>query len=217
MKNKKIILLGLGLLLVVTTLVVSIAAWLTDIDETPYTTFTIGQVKYEIVSDFIEGGTIVPGQQLIANSNEEPVAIRLTNSSTVNSKVRVHIKVYFGGTLITNQSGLDAIFTTGGLNEGFSLDSGWVRDGDSTTWYYGAAAPGVGVESVDLGAIIDPTTTSIPVLSSLKLDGSKVGNDDATKSLTIKFIFEAKQADYVSWSEFASAFIDFESGLPSED
>lgn len=216
MKNKKIILLGFGLLLVVTTLVVSIAAWLTDVDETPNTTFTIGNVEYSIVGDFIADGIIVPGQQLITTTEVSQgvneVVIKLTNKSTVNSKIRLRIEVKVDDEAITTLAGLSSIFTTGNPGGGFALPTDWKQNlVEELTWYYGAAVSGV--DANDLGAIILPSTKVIPVLNSLKLDGSKVGNDYAKKGLTIKFIFEAKQADYVTWEQLATASINFSTGI----
>lgn len=208
MKNKKILFMSLGLLLIVSTLVVSISAWLTDTKQTPDTTFSVGDVKYTIVSDFIADGIIVPGQELIANTNEVTVPISLTNSSTVNSELRVRVivtKKEFGGAdpapVVTD---LDSMFKTS-INGSFVLDSGWIKHATETnTWYY----------EVDTGDPVIPAgTQSFNVLSSLKLDGAKVGNDYVNDILTIKFIFEAKQAKYVTWDELASATIDFSTGL----
>lgn len=215
MKNKKIILLGFGLLLVVTTLVVSIAAWLTDVDDTLDTTFTIGNVEYSIVGDFIADGIIVPGQQLITTTEvsqgENEVVIKLTNSSTVNSKIRLRIEVKVDNVAITTLAGLSSIFTTGNPGGGFALPTAWKQNLEELTWYYGEAQ--AGSDADDLGAIISPSINEIPVLNSLKLDGSKVGNAYATKGLTIKFIFEAKQADYVTWEQLGTASINFSTGI----
>src|SRR5690554_1984789 len=88
MKNKKIIFLSLGLLLIVTTLVISIAAWLTDTDQAGNnTTFTVGKVEYTFTGAFDDSDPIVPGAELVDTPFE------LINSSTVSSEIRVTIKV----------------------------------------------------------------------------------------------------------------------------
>src|SRR5690606_30346684 len=90
MNNKKIIFLSLGLLLIVTTLVISIAAWLTDTEDTSPAIFTIGEIKYEFggeLKTFTPLEPIVPGQELVKTT------IKLNNQSTVTSQIRVKITV----------------------------------------------------------------------------------------------------------------------------
>ena len=201
MKNKKIVFLSLGLLLIVTTLVISISAWLTDVDETPDTTFTIGDVEYTIVGDFIADGIVVPGQELIDGN------LSLTNSSTVTSELRVRV-------IVTRKEGLadaavvadlSSILTTDGSSGGnFVFAPGWEKHlSETNAWYYKPSG----------NPVIPNSGQSITVLSTLKFDGSKVGNSFSNNVFTIKFIFEAKQAEHVTWSELAT--YSFSSGLPS--
>lgn len=203
MKNKKIIFLSLGLLLIVTTLVVSISAWLTDTDSTPETVFTIGDVEYELTGSFI-GNTapIVPGQQLIAEASGAVEPFKLTNSSTVKSEVRILVTLVVKDSSDTIISlGLSDLFTTTGASGGgFALDTGWVFD---TGYYY---------YKPDSESVVLPTTTTpFSFLSSLMLDGSKVGNAYSNYTITITLTFQAKQAEYVTWSDLGS--INFTTGL----
>lgn len=210
MKNKKIILMSLGLLLIVATLVVSISSWLTDTKQTPDTTFSVGDVKYTIVSDFIADGIIVPGQELIANTSEVAVPIKLTNSSTVTTHLRVRVIVTKKEKGAVDPApiveDLNSIFTTSTESGGnFVLATNWKKHvTESNTWYY---------EVVAGDPIIPAGTQTLDVVSSLKLDGSKVGNNYVNDVITIKFIFEAKQSKYVTWEELATATIDFSTGL----
>ena len=55
----------------------------------------------------------------------------------------------------------------------------------------------------------------LSVLTSLKLDGSKVGNDFRLLNLTIEMVFEAKQSDYVTWQQLGT--IHFSTELALED
>lgn len=199
MKNKKILFLSLGLLLVVTTLVVSIAAWLTDTVATDDTTFTIGDISYTLGGDFIEDGIIVPGQELI--DGDPVVPFTLTNNSTVTSELRVRVEVKLNETDFTD---LNSIFTTNGFSGGnFVFATGWIKDDLNNHWYYKGA---------DLNTPIIPASNQkITLLSTLKLDGSKVGNSYSMGTINIKFTFEAKQSDYVTWEELTT--INFSTGL----
>lgn len=196
MFKKKIIFLSVGILFVVATLVVTIAAWLTDTDSTDETEFTIGDVTFVFEGSLIEtNDPIVPGQQLVAEDGIN--GIKLLNKSTVSTELRVLVTVTVDGITVTD---LSSIFTTGSIGDGFSLASGWTLNEDGY-WYY----------SVSGSSVITTSVKEIALLSSLKLDGSKVGNDYATKLLTIQFTFQAKQAEYVTWAELGS--IDFDLGI----
>lgn len=193
MFKKKIIFLSVGILFVVATLVVAIAAWLTDTASTDETEFTIGDVTFVFDGSLIEtNDPIVPGQQLVTEGG-----IKLLNESTVSTELRVLVTVTVDGSPVTD---LSSIFTTGSIGDGFSLASGWTLNGDGY-WYY----------SVSGSSVITTSVEEIALLSSLKLDGSKVGNDYATKPLTIQFTFQAKQAEYVTWAELGE--IDFDLGI----
>ena len=110
-------------------------------------------------------------------------AFSLSNASTITTELRVKMDVFQGETDSTN------LFI-------FSPDSSWEKDEDGYYYYDGSIAT---------------DTTTIVFLSSLKLDGSKVGNDYASDVFTITFTFEAKQKDYVTWEELGST--SFETGL----
>ena len=198
MKNKKIIFLSLGLLLIVTTLVISIAAWLTDTDQAGNdTTFTVGKVEYTFTGEFIDDShPIVPGAELVKTS------FRLINLSTVSSEIRVTIKVE------SKKSGEDEyteenpvyIFPIAKLDDLF--DANWnYNDG---YWYYEN-------DSLDPNSVLPPNTHPTTLLTSLKLDGSYIGNSYQNALIKITFTFQAKQADYVTWEDLGS--VDFTLGI----
>ncbi|MFA7131533.1 MAG: hypothetical protein WC167_06880, partial [Bacilli bacterium] len=58
---------------------------------------------------------------------------------------------------------------------------------------------------------IPANNQELSVLTSLKLDGSKVGNDFRLLELTIEMVFEAKQSDFVTWQQLGT--INFTTGL----
>ncbi|MFA7435342.1 MAG: hypothetical protein WC006_03135, partial [Bacilli bacterium] len=81
---------------------------------------------------------------------------------------------------------------------------GWEKhESETNAWYYKPSG----------NPVIPNSGQTITVLSTLKFDGSKVGNSFSNNVFTIKFIFEAKQAEHVTWSELAE--YSFSSGLPS--
>ena len=210
MKNRKIIFLSLGLLLIVTTLVISISAWLTDTDEIDGSTFTVGDVSYTLNGNFIPSAIVVPGQPLLAEE------FTLTNNSTVSSELRILVDYTFRkedannpGTWIdvevsSGLNGLLSISETPQESGGFSLHIDWKENLEGQPagyWYY---SPSSGTE-------IPAESQNIPILSNLMLDGSKVGNTYSKHRLYIKFTFQAKQKEYVTWENLGS--IDFSTGL----
>jgi hypothetical protein len=204
MKNKKIIILLVLILCLVGVTSGLIVAWLTDTKTTSSTTWQVGDVEYSWDETGALTGTVpvVPGQELIGS------AFKLTNSSTVASEIRVEIKIEYTLADESNGDGLMLFLENpdfiGTLDEGkgWLLDSGWTYDADDKKYYYGTKL---------VPTIVDFTTLSIPVLSSLTFDGSKVGNSYSNSNFIITFVFEAKQKEYVVWSDLGT--VNFETGL----
>lgn len=198
MKNKKIVFLSLGLLLIVTTLVVSIAAWLTDTGTTGDTTFTVGDVSYTLSGGFKETSPIVPGHELVTTE------FALTNSSTVDSELRVKVDVTRkqGSNEPAEITDFSSIFSTEGIKPGahFSLAEGWTLNAGDNYWYY----------SIAESSVIAPNDQVISLLQTLMFDGYKVGNEYANDVFNFKLTFQAKQADYIDWSDLGT--VDFELG-----
>jgi hypothetical protein len=194
MKNKKyIILIIIALIFVVAVTTSVIRAWLTDTKKTSDSVFTIGDITYEWDGEQ-ETGKIVPGQNLIKT------VYTLTNSSTIYSELRVKIEVtsaYLDGDAISYVQ--------------IQMDTGWVlEDGH---WYYRGAET-VQVTEGDITKYnIQPLNQVIKTINSISLDGSKVGNDFSGSTFTLIFTFQAKQSDYVTWSDLGQ--LNFETGLAS--
>ena len=203
MKNKKMIglfLIVLAALVLITTYTIS--AWLTDTETTGETTFTIGKVVYTwsgSLKEFEENEHIVPGQELVY----EPFA--LTNASTVSSELRFK----FTSTIDASPEIDDA--------RGYLLtvfDGNWYYDVSDDYYYYRGDISPVTEDEVEKYKI-PANNQKLSVLTSLKLDGSKVGNDFRLLELTIEMVFEAKQSDYVTWQQLGT--IIFSTGLALED
>ncbi|MFA7367593.1 MAG: hypothetical protein WC008_04720 [Bacilli bacterium] len=192
--NKKVVLL-LGALLVVvaSALGLLIRAWLTDEELTPEKTVTVGNVEFVWAGDIGPVvGYVVPGQNLVT----EPFT--LTNASTVATELRVKIEVVYGA---GDTNGIDLVDIT------FGEASGWVyNETDGYHYYQGTDA------TLESGKYkIAAGTQTLNFVSSIVLDGSQVGNGFTDTAFTITFTFQAKQNDYIAWSDMGS--IDFTEGI----
>lgn len=197
MKNKKtIIILFLSLIILVALTTATIAAWLTDSKTTPDITFTVGEVKYTWSGSTVSS-PVVPGQELISTP------YTLTNDSNVATELRVKVEVT-SSTLSGNAQHL--------CNLG--MKSGWVLEATDGLWYY--RGTDTVFEETSQKYKIPTTVSTITVVESLKLDGSKVGNTHKNDTITVMFTFEAKQNDYVTWDQLGTAQIDFTTGLPNQ-
>ena len=191
MKNKKMIglfLIVLAALVLITTYTIS--AWLTDTDTTGETSFTIGQVVYQWEGALIEaaeGEHVVPGQELV---EEEFI---LTNASTVSSELRLK----FTSTIKAVPEITDAreyLLT--------AFDEDWYYNASDDYYYYCGDITPVTEDEVEKYKI-SADNQELSVLTSLKLDGSKVGNEFRLLNLTIKW-FSNKQSDYVTWQQLGT-------------
>lgn len=180
-KGKIIILLGALLLVVASGLGLAIRAWLTDEKETGPKEITVGDVKFIWVGDIVNTGVIVPGQELVTTE------FKLANQSNVSTQLRVRIEVTYGQ---TSTDGFDLV--------DFVFSGTWTKVGDY--YYYN-----------DRSGVISPETEEVLFISSIKLNGGKVGNTFANEKFNFKFTFQAKQSDYVNWDDMGS--IDFTTGL----
>lgn len=194
-KGKKIILLS-GLLLILVSLTISfMAAWLTDTKETEETTFTVGKVEFTWSGEMINS-PVVPGQNLVNTS------YTLTNSSNVKSELRVKITITSS---LLETDATDYVILT--------LGNGWIKDNDY--WYYQGSDTEEIIEDDVTKYKIAPTLTSIEVVKSIILDGTKVGNTFSETTFNVQLMFEAKQSDYVTWEQLGTANIDFSKGISS--
>lgn len=192
MNKKRIWILLMALAVTLGLITGGVLAWLTDTKTTPEKTFTVGDVTYIWTEGVITSDNVVPGQNLITT------AFNLMNTSNVESELRLLIHItYLEGAIPTDASNLVE----------YTLASGWVLETTDGYYYY---RPGVEVD----GKYPIAPATKVDVLSELSLDGSLVGNSFSGKVFTIKIIFEAKQANYVTWAQLGT--INFETGLLSK-
>ncbi|HEY8395364.1 MAG TPA: hypothetical protein VIK96_01145 [Bacilli bacterium] len=187
MKKGRVVILIVLLFAMIAVTSTLIAAWLTDKKSTSSTTFTVGDVEFTWNGAMIPTtNPIVPGQNLIQTP------FYLANTSTVTSQLRVQILATYK--LEGSSESVDAI----PLFKDLSLMTGWTLSEDGK-WYHDAD--------------IATTDTTIDVIDTLVLDGSKVGNTFSKASFTVQFVFEAKQKEYVTWEELGTAVIDFSTGI----
>lgn len=202
-KKGLIIILSLVLVGIIATSIPIIRAWLTDTEKTPDVSFTVGDVEFAFGGKFISDvDVIVPGQDLISSP------FTLTNESNVGTELRFFIAI----TYLDNIDGVDTTVDAFDLAivDIDSTNNKWVlSDG-----YYYYRETGVVDSTSEVGKHIitkDKATSGIEVLSSIKLDGAKVGNSFTGKVFSIVITFEAKQSQYVTWAEMGS--IDFTAGI----
>lgn len=183
-KNLGVIIAFIAIIL--TTLVV-VYAWLVDIKKTPKIIFKSGKVVYALEGSAVTG-LVVPGQNLIDNP------YTLTNQSTIDSQLRFKLVITLNNEVI-NQAD-DRVAVTLLLGTDFILNT------EDNYYYY-----------QDVTGVVSKTlTTPITILTSIVLDGAYVKNAYADKQVSITFVFEAKQADHVSWETLGSESIDFKTG-----
>lgn len=218
MKNKKILLLFLLLIgfMVYTTSMIS--AWLTDTKETGPLTMTVGDIEYTWAGDLTEEVPIVPGQELVEAGN----AFRLINESTIESEIRVLMSIQVKKQDVSevytdwlDAYSIDASNPVGSAAKLFIVfGSNWAKETNATTRVLGETTYNVHeyrysqtVEALD--------DTPIDFITSMMLNGWTVGNEYENASFKITLIFEAKQKDYVTWTELGTQSIDFSTGLAS--
>lgn len=195
-KKNKIIMICMILLVALVGLVATTVAWLTSTNTQTHT-FKMGNVEYAFESEGVANDkTVVPGEDIFKN-----ISIKLTNKSTVDSQLR--IKVTFNGPLEYSDS---SIFK-------MTFDSNWTHDMTNGDYWYYNGNDGISDHTGLTGIIkkVDGPSEPITVPIHLIFDGSIVGSDYAGKEYTITITFEAKQAEYVQWSEMKE--INFKTGL----
>lgn len=203
MNKKMLITLIVTVFMVVIAMIGTVYAWLTSKGNTSDTDIkvTMGEVSYTITGS-LANPTIVPGENLITTGNE----IIVTNSSTVDSDIRIKIDVY-------EDDSDDASVTATALNGGYE-------------WTIGTASTDNIIITLgsNFGAIsngyyyydnIATSVTDIDIITQMQFNGEKTGNEVEGKSFIIVVTFEAKQNDYLTWADAASANIDFTTGKPS--
>lgn len=205
-RNKKVLILSSLIVVMVVALtfvVTRIGAWLTDQQTTDDVTLQVGQVKYNAsgLADFVDSDNapFVPGQNLVANNGLE-----LVNASTVLSELRFSYTItYVKEDTTTGDALAQNLFSTITWATGWAAGTGGVND--PTGYFY---------LSVDGNQQIAPSyNTAIRVIEELVLNGHTVGNDFANAVFTINFVFQAKQAEHLTWQDAGEFSVDFGTGL----
>lgn len=194
MKKKIIVLCGV-MIFALLGFIGTTVAWLTSTGSKTQTV-TVGEVEYTFDKDLTSAGTVVPGQPLISEE------LTFENSSTVPSQLRFTItltttatedKLTVSNLVFKDAEGKDVTTFTNWIK---------VKEEDVDYYYYGDTT------DFDIDIDTDPATT---FLKYLCFDGETVGNKHAGQVVTITITFQAKQAEYVSWTDLAT--YSFETGL----
>lgn len=188
--NKKII-LGLSLLLVAIFGVIGGAtyAWLTDTGSSDEIHYKVGNVDYTIAVTQPTNNLVVPGDILTP-------AFEIKNASTVKTNLRVRIVVESNPTLTVGTQ------LTVGLNDSWVKIEETKNDVTVVNYYYGGKTGDTSVIAA-VAENAEPVTITSPI-KELKIDGPTVNNNYSGTTITIQIIFEAKQADNVTWDEIAT-------------
>lgn len=188
--NKKIILV-LSLLLVAIFGVIGGAtyAWLTDTGSSDEIHYKVGNVDYTIAVTQPTNNLVVPGDSL------KP-AFEIKNASTVKTNLRVRIVVESNPALTVGRQ------LTVGLNDSWEEIEETKNDVKVVNYYYGGKTGDTSVIAA-VAENAEPVTITSPI-KELKIDGPTVNNNYSGTTITIQIIFEAKQADNVTWDEIAT-------------
>ena len=183
--NKKVI-FGLSLVLVALFAIIagSTFAWLTDKGESDTITYTVGEVDYEISVDSTTTEKVVPGDFIAPTFNIE-------NKSNVETNLRIKLTIEGASGMTIGEEDTNHLILT--------LNTDWVKDGD---YYYFKN------KDKDAGSIaLDEDISSH--ISSLVINGEKVDNEFATKTINIKVLWEVKQAAHVDWNAVGLTFVEY--------
>ena len=201
MKKQSTILLLLTALFI---LVVSIAtityAWFVEVKRTGAVYFKTGEVVYLITDDcfknkLIDDQIIVPGQDLVEN---DPIYI--LNESTLSSNLRVRGYVTINGVKYDlNNSSTDEIIEV--------FDALWEYDTTSKCWYAKENNTEKTFDAVTVSST-GKNNETINLITSIKLNGNKIGNAVESKDVSITLMFQGKQANYAEWVDLGELTIN---------
>lgn len=183
--NKKVI-FGLSLVLVALFAIIagSTFAWLTDKGESDKITYTVGEVDYEITVTPAASNKVVPGDTIAPTFNIE-------NKSNVATNLRIQLTIEGASGMTIGEEDTNHLILT--------LNANWIKDGN---YYYYKS------NDKDTGSIALDEVISSPI-SSLVINGEKVGNEFATKTINIKVLWEVKQAAHVDWDAAGLTFVQY--------
>ncbi len=179
--------------------------------------FTTGNVGYELVGDLAypeSADTIIPEDELlVALGDEEKLAsdetckMYLKNTSSVDSQLRIKILYDYGDVTENVYSAADA---ESPLTVEFSGDATWTYD--NGYFYYGTYDAEANSSDVIPAYVIPEEGTApdpevIPLFSSIRYSGENTVSENISgKTLTVKVIFEARQSEYVNWTDVGTIY-----------
>lgn len=184
--KRKAILYILQAVLLMTTAVVVVFAWLVDSKTTDQIILRSGKVEYILAGDTAKG-LVVPGQNLITTK------YTITNNSTVDSQLRIKLTIKLGDDELALDD--EKIFTTIGLGSDFTLR-------EDKFYYY---------QDVE-GVLLTTYKTPINIIETLILDGVYVQNEYSGQTVKLIITIQAKQADFVDWQTLIDEEINFQTG-----
>lgn len=178
--------------------------------------FSTGNVGYVLTGDFsseFDSSKIVPEDELIAvlsAENSEKVSsytdckMFIENTSPINTQLRIKVVYGYGDEAEvafdnSETSPLTVEFTDSSL---WSYNSGYL--------YYGTFD-----ETTQSSAVIpafdateeDAAPTVIPLFNSIRYSGENTESSMISgKTLNVKVIFEARQSDYVDWTQVGTIY-----------
>lgn len=191
---KKLVLAIVAFSLTLALLMTSVIAYFTDKKTTDDLTFTLGEVSYTLSGAF-DTEFVMAGVNLITND------IAITNNSSIQTELRLKISV--SSSVFVTQLTLEDLFGA----SFYTLDSGWVLD--AGYYYYRGSQS---TETAPGTFSIPASNLTLPILTSVILDGYKFSNNHANGTISINFVFEAKQADFITWQTLGDANYDFTIG-----
>lgn len=154
-----------------------------------------GELKYIPAGAFIPDASIlVPGEELV------DTAFEVTNSSTIDSQLRIQIiytKVINDNNVISSSNQIYHNDIDDHIN--VTMNGSFVLSGDY--FYYGGDT-----------SVIPLGSGLISLVTSLYYDGEFTGIDYSSETVHVTLIVQAKQADNVTWTQLIN--YDFETGNP---
>lgn len=218
MKGKgKILICIFSFLLAIVALATSSYAWILATKRSGNIIFVTGRVKYVLTGELNEFDKIVPNKELV-NKNKK---FTITNDSSIDTELRMQISYQFSNDdnaddtkwiLYTDECDIHnkPNYTNKVMGIISSSDTYKWKYGDYETqlWYFNKIVTDKnGKKELDPCITVDDKF-EISVLESIYANGLACGNfDEASKNLFIKLEFQAKQKNFVSWSELGKIIV----------
>ena len=181
-------------------------AWFTDL-QASRTVFEVGDIRYELKGGAEETDrVVVPGEPLFSQGG-----MYLTNLSNVDTQLRIRLMIGYvdaAGSEVLPSTPYGPGLLYDGVNPITDLieitpAAGW--EFDAGTKCFNHAADG---ELITVPAHEGDGDADIAVFSAMRLGGESITAEYSKAAFHIKFIFQAKQAEYAKWSDIGISQID---------